>query len=70
VAAVYRHDIIAGSKAIIADVYSAVQAYITAVWAYYVSEERMGWKMGVGKEGKWRGRKRGEERKCKEAKVK
>jgi len=70
VAAVYRHDIVAGSKAIIADVYSAVQAYITAVWAYYVSKERMGWKMGAGKEAKGRGRKRGEERKCKEAKVK
>jgi len=49
----YRLDVVAGSKARIAG-YSAVQAYITAVWAYYEWGQR-GRK--VGKEGKGMGKK-------------
>ena len=48
----YRHDVVAGSKACIAG-YSAVQAYITAVWASCMSGERG--------EGRWeRGRRENE----------
>jgi len=50
--------------------YSAAQGYITAVWAYYMSGERGQRKMGAGEEGKGRGEKEGNERKCKEDKVK
>jgi len=41
---VYRPDVVGGSEACIADVYSAVQ-YITAVWACYKSGDRV--------EGRW-----------------
>jgi len=67
----YVIDVIAGSKACIAD-YSAIQVYITAVWANYRrirDEGRDGKEDGTGKEGK-EGGERGEKRKCKEARVK
>jgi len=51
----YRHDVTAGSKAHIAG-YGAVQAFITAVLAYYMSGER---ECGGAEWGKWRGRKSG-----------
>jgi len=59
----YRHDVVTGSKARIAGC-GAVQAYITAVWAYHMS--------GGEGERRWggEGRKEGEERRCKEATVK
>jgi len=64
----YRHDVVAGSKACIAG-YSAVHGYITVVWAYFRH------KSGERGEGRWGGEqgggdKEGGERKCKEAKVK
>ena len=67
----YVIDVIAGSKACIAD-YSAIQVYITAVWANYRrirDEGRDGKEDGAGKEGK-EGGERGGKRKCKEARVK
>jgi len=57
---VYRPDVVAGSEACIADVYSAVQ-YITAVWACYKSgdTEEGRWERGKGeKHGEKRGKKR------------
>jgi len=67
----YVIDVIAGSKTCIAD-YSAIQVYITAVWANYRrirNEGRDGKEDGTGKEGK-EGGERGGKRKCKEARVK
>ena len=63
----YRHDVVAGSKTHTA---RYARAYITAVWAYYISGEREGRKVRAGKEGKGRGQKEGEDRICKEAKLK
>ena len=65
----YRHDVTAGSKAHIAG-YGAVQAFITAVLAYYMSGERVRGNVGVRNGGNGEGEKVGEERKCKEAKMK
>jgi len=60
----YRQDVVAGSNACIAG-YSAVQTYITAVWAYHMSGR--GEKEWRGREG---GKREGEKKRCKEAKVK
>jgi len=58
----YVIDVVAGSKASIAG-YSAVHAYMTAVWAYCMSGERGELSWGAGKEGKWRGEKERVDRK-------
>ena len=65
----YRHDVTAGSKAHIAG-YGAVQAFITAVLAYYMSGERGRGNVGVRNWGNGEGEKVGEERKCQKAKMK
>jgi len=57
----YRHGVVAGSKARIAG-YSSVQAYTSAAWAYYRHIEEWvigGRKVGVGKKEKGVGEKRG-----------
>jgi len=44
--------------------------YITAAWAYYVTGERGGRKVGAEKREKGWTEKEGKDRKCKETKVK